>query len=173
MNICAATTAAELAVETNRCISRLSKRPDNFPVVLRMLEQVVKPKERHRPFINWEEAKRLSAGKVEVGAHTMSYPNLTLCDSNQVGQEISGSVETLTARPVKAINLLAYPYGKFDKRIMEIARTTDAVAACTTENEFVHKNTDPFALPRINIYEDVAPTTAMFACRILRLFGRY
>lgn len=158
---------------TSACLLKLQDRKEWIPQVMAELERAAGNLELPRPFTSWDEVVKMSKANVEIGAHTISHPDLTRCDSSTVLSEVTDSVSRIENVLGSKIDLFAYPYGKHDDRVVNLVKKTPVAVACTTASGFVTGNENHLALPRIGIHEGVAPTTAMFACRILKLFNRY
>jgi peptidoglycan/xylan/chitin deacetylase (PgdA/CDA1 family) len=64
-----------------------------------------------------EQVRELAAQGFELGAHSMTHPDLRGLDDGALRTEVRGSkeaVEDLTGRPCRTF---AYPYGLFDERV--------------------------------------------------------
>jgi peptidoglycan/xylan/chitin deacetylase (PgdA/CDA1 family) len=80
----------------------------------------------------WDEAHALADSGMEVGAHTLTHPHLSVLDEATQEREIAGSVELVTARlGVQPVGL-AYPGGDHDARTIAIARAAGLEHAVTT-----------------------------------------
>lgn len=80
---------------------------------------LLKNKRRH---LSEDQIKQLAAEGVEFGSHTHSHRDLSRLSYNEIEEELSRSksiLETLTGKEVRHI---AYPFGRGDRRIAEIAR---------------------------------------------------
>lgn len=103
------------------------------------------------PIMKAEEIRVLAHAGWEIGAHTVTHARLTslavealereLCECRRFLQDCSG----------QPVNILAYPYGAHNARVLSRARTIYG-AACTTELDFASSASDPLALPRIDAY---------------------
>lgn len=58
----------------------------------------------------------------EIAVHTLTHPNLTELDDEEVRQEILGDKEKLERIFNTKVCGMAYPYGAFDERIVRIAQ---------------------------------------------------
>lgn len=72
----------------------------------------------------WNEAARLAEAGMEVGAHTLNHPFLSLHAPARQREEIAGSIELIARRLGVRAAGLAYPGGDHD------ADTLEAAAAC-------------------------------------------
>ena len=83
-------------------------------------------------FMSWPEAVRLREAGMEIGAHTLSHPHLSMLDAAGQSQEISGSVELIERRTGTRPEGLAYPGGDFDARTVAATRAAGLAYAVTT-----------------------------------------
>lgn len=101
--------------------------------------------------MNARELEQMAAGGlVEIGAHTVSHPVLSLLDPAAKRREVGESkrvCEQVSGVPVSGF---AYPHGAFDQEVLAAVRDAGFVWACTTVHECVRAGTsDRFALPRL------------------------
>lgn len=120
-----------------------------------------------RPFMSWSEALEMSRQGVTFESHTVSHPVLPALPDDEACREIERSVTEIRDAIGKEPRYLAYPYGKCDQRIVDLARKQKIHGACTTRIGPVRAADDPHLLPRINISSDVAAYEALFAARLL------
>jgi peptidoglycan/xylan/chitin deacetylase (PgdA/CDA1 family) len=102
----------------------------------------------HRPLAA-EEVRRLAEpGFIDIGAHTVTHPALSLLDEADQRSEIEGSraaCEELIGEP---IHTFAYPFGDFDDATAVRVRDAGFACACTTVPGRVSMRSDPMLLPR-------------------------
>ena len=105
----------------------------------------------HRPLAP-EEVRRLAApGFIDIGAHTITHPVLSMLDETKQRCEIEGSriaCEDLIGEP---IHTFAYPFGDFDDASAAYVRNAGFSCACTTQGGRVSRQSDPTRLPRFGI----------------------
>jgi peptidoglycan-N-acetylglucosamine deacetylase len=85
------------------------------------------------PYIETAEVAALYAGH-EVAGHTLTHPWLDRLDAAQVAQEVledRKNLEDLVGYPVRG---MAYPYGAYNRRVMEVLRAVGVVYARTVES---------------------------------------
>ncbi|MFZ3234576.1 MAG: polysaccharide deacetylase family protein [Stellaceae bacterium] len=111
----------------------------------------VEPGSPHRP-LAVEEVRRLAdPGFIDIGAHSVTHPALSLLSSAKQRAEIEGSraaCEELIGEP---IHTFAYPFGDFDDAAAACTRAAGFACACTTEAAFVARRNDPMRLPRLAV----------------------
>jgi peptidoglycan/xylan/chitin deacetylase (PgdA/CDA1 family) len=95
----------------------------------------------------WGEAHALVDAGMEVGAHTLTHPHLSVLDEPAQRREIAGSVELVTARLGVTPEGLAYPGGDHDARTVAIARAAGLAHAVTTQ-----AGVNDAATPRLTLW---------------------
>ena len=101
--------------------------------------------------MSWSQVKELASRGIEFGSHTLTHPDLTRISAAQAERELlvsKGAIEDATGRPVAAF---AYPYGKFNKSVRQIAAQSFS-SACSTNLGKARADSDPFSLERIDTY---------------------
>ena len=102
----------------------------------------------HRPLAP-EEVRRLSVpGFIDIGAHTVTHPALSMLNEAKQRCEIVGSriaCEDLIGEPIETF---AYPFGDFDEASVACVRDAGFACACTTQGGRVWRQNDPMRLPR-------------------------
>ena len=101
--------------------------------------------------MDWDEVKALANDGFEVGSHTRTHPVLTELERLQAEEEITQSKKDLESRLGIPVDLLAYPYGRYDSDISALVQKIGYRAACSTEPGFNNHTTDLFGLRRIEI----------------------
>jgi peptidoglycan/xylan/chitin deacetylase (PgdA/CDA1 family) len=81
----------------------------------------------------------------ELGAHTLTHPNLTRLSEDDVRREIVGSKEYLERVVGHTIRMFCYPTGQNNPRIRQIVKASGFVAARTCSHGDFSLPEDPFA----------------------------
>lgn len=97
---------------------------------------------------DWPLARRLAEAGMEIGAHTMTHPFLTLLSPEEQRREIAESAALAAGRTGGAVTGLAYPVGDHDGRTVEAARAAGLAYAVTTRAGDCAPGADAFRLPR-------------------------
>jgi peptidoglycan/xylan/chitin deacetylase (PgdA/CDA1 family) len=103
----------------------------------------------HRALTAEEVRRLLEPGFVDIGAHTVTHPALSLLGEADQRSEIAGSraaCEELIGEPIPAF---AYPFGDFDDTTAACVRDAGFACACTTHAGRVSRRSDPMRLPRV------------------------
>jgi peptidoglycan/xylan/chitin deacetylase (PgdA/CDA1 family) len=98
------------------------------------------------------QVRELPSRGITVGSHSMTHARLTELDDVALGRELVDSRARLSELVGGAVDLLAYPYGHYDERVAQTARTAGYASACSTRSGFNTDTGDPFALRRIDVY---------------------
>jgi len=93
--------------------------------------------------------------EVTIGSHTVSHPDVRRCAEEELARELRDSMRMLEEWTGGAVDCLSYPYGLFDERATQAARSAGYALAVTTENRFVVPDTDPYLVPRFSIADAI------------------
>lgn len=99
------------------------------------------------PRMSSTEMRRLTAMGFEIGSHTVTHPRLDQIDDAAARKELSDSKRTLEDLIGVEVTALCYPFGKFNRRVMELARETGYAMARTTVSYRTSLEFDPYAMP--------------------------
>jgi peptidoglycan/xylan/chitin deacetylase (PgdA/CDA1 family) len=77
------------------------------------------------------ELRGLKDYAVTVGAHTRTHPNLAQLRDEELVEELGGCKADLEDLLGVGVKYLAYPGGRFNRRVVEVARQTGFEAACS------------------------------------------
>jgi len=118
-----------------------------------------------------EELYGLSEFNIDIGAHSVSHPILSIIPDEEARQEISNSkleLERLSSIPVR---FFAYPNGKpqkdFNDKHTQMVAASGYLAAFSSQYGTANKSLDQFALPRISVWGENA---AQFILHIVRAY---
>jgi peptidoglycan/xylan/chitin deacetylase (PgdA/CDA1 family) len=101
--------------------------------------------------MNWDGLRELTEQGVEVGSHTISHPHLPELDDGELARELVDSRTRLEDELRRPCRYLSYPYGEQDARVRKAARAAGYEAAFALPG--IDRPPDPFAFPRIGIYQ--------------------
>jgi len=103
------------------------------------------PRNRERPVMDAKSVRRLAA-HFEIGAHTLTHPDLRSLKSDALTTEVSGSklhLEDLLGRQVR---MFCYPKGRYNSRVRRAVVDAGFAGARTTRSFLFHVN-DPWRMP--------------------------
>jgi len=105
-----------------------------------------------RPMTPQNVAEMDRRGIIEIGAHTVDHPQLSLLDPAQQDDEIAKSARTVAQWTGRAPALFAYPYGSnadYDADSVKAVKRAGFRAACSNFPGLVDATTAAFELPRM------------------------
>jgi peptidoglycan/xylan/chitin deacetylase (PgdA/CDA1 family) len=110
------------------------------------------------------QVRRMLRDGWELGAHSVTHPDLTTVGPQELTAEVAGSRDALRrAFPSEQVNFFAYPYGRFDPDVLSAVREAGFFGALTTRRGAAALWDDgPFTLDRMVI------TGSFTAKRLLR-----
>jgi peptidoglycan/xylan/chitin deacetylase (PgdA/CDA1 family) len=130
--------------------------PADFIATLEASCELTRPTRDATLFLSWEDARRLHAAGMQIGAHTHSHPILAKLPAPDQCRELERSKAVLESSLGTTIDLLAYPVGArdaFTEETKHIARACGYRAAFSCYGgENVPRKTDAFDIRRVPIY---------------------
>jgi peptidoglycan/xylan/chitin deacetylase (PgdA/CDA1 family) len=111
--------------------------------------------DRQRPVLSWDECRYfLSSGLVDIGCHSYALhsPGGVLSGAyGAIEKDLTLFQEIYERELGKRCAVLAWPYGIYDKKCIEIARHVGFSYILTSREGYIKKGSDMFDLPRLNI----------------------
>ncbi len=104
-----------------------------------------------RAMLRWEQIQEMQRHGVDIGAHTLTHPELTRLDGAAQRHEIEHSQELLQQRLGTPVRTFAYPFGQYDARSRAVAAARFA-CACSDRLGIVKPTEDLFTLGRVDSY---------------------
>ena len=101
--------------------------------------------------MDWDEVAEVAESGIEIGVHTVSHPDLTRLPPERLAEEVTGASEEIEKRTGLAPRAFAYPYGGYDAAARELV-AAEFDCACSTELGLAGPGSDPWALPRVEMY---------------------
>lgn len=120
-------------------------------------------------FLSWEEAALMKSHGIEFGSHGVTHEILTRSKPT-VADELRQSKSIIENRLKIKISSFSYPNGDYDDFITDAVQNEGYETAFSTQAGASGPGTNPMAIPRINIHEDMTNTIPMFLCRIIGLW---
>lgn len=108
--------------------------PATFFLVPRFLDGVTAPAVYWETWghLGWDDAATLIENGFEVGAHSVTHPDLRTCGDAELDHEVGGARALLEARLGGRIASFSYPYGRHDARVRNAATRAGYQLACTS-----------------------------------------
>jgi peptidoglycan/xylan/chitin deacetylase (PgdA/CDA1 family) len=111
-------------------------------------------------YLTWKQVEDMSRHGMDVEAHTMTHPDLTLVSAAQARDEIARSRQLLQSRLHTAVQVFAYPYGDYNAAVLRDVRVTGYSAAFTTHQGWIESSAGMLTLPRVYAnHDDTVPVT--------------
>ncbi|MDZ7265874.1 MAG: polysaccharide deacetylase family protein [candidate division KSB1 bacterium] len=133
--------------EREQAISALQARLGRVREIDRSLE------ERYA-FLTWDQARELQQAQITFGSHTHTHAILSSLSMAEAHFELTESRRLIEAELRTACTLFSYPNGSvrdFSRRDLELVQKLGYAAAVSQLPGYNDRNTDLFALRRINI----------------------
>jgi peptidoglycan/xylan/chitin deacetylase (PgdA/CDA1 family) len=101
--------------------------------------------------VSQADVRKLIAAGWELGAHTMTHPDLTTLDAAGLTEEIAGSRKLLRKRFGGAVDAFCYPAGKYDNTVVAAVEDAGYASATTVEDGLAGPGDEPFTRHRIRV----------------------
>jgi peptidoglycan/xylan/chitin deacetylase (PgdA/CDA1 family) len=88
-------------------------------------------------------------GLIQIGAHTITHPDLATLPAAEQRNEIEKGREFLEAILEHPVTNFAYPYGSSNLETITILRDLNFLCACSSDPDAVWRDANRFALPRV------------------------
>jgi peptidoglycan/xylan/chitin deacetylase (PgdA/CDA1 family) len=105
----------------------------------------------HRPLEERELQTLALSDMIEIGAHTVTHPRLSVHSLAIQAEEIRASKTQLEKWLDRPVTSFAYPYGDFLQETPALVRDAGFACACTTREGSVRGNTNCLELPRVQV----------------------
>lgn len=96
------------------------------------------------------DVRRLIAGGWEIGAHTITHPDLRTLDDAALEREVAGSRAEIRRRFGVRVDFFSYPAGCYDDRVIAAVRRAGFLGATTTDPGIATAE-EPFRLKRVRV----------------------
>lgn len=101
-------------------------------------------------YLNWSQIETMSQSDlVEIGSHTFDHPDLTTLSEAELKHQIEQSKDHIEQKINREITTLAYPYGRFNPVVMQIAQAAGYTSAVSTISGIDQSTDLLFALHRV------------------------
>jgi len=104
-------------------------------------------------YMGWAELGALRDAGMEIGAHTISHPDLTTLGLDELRAQVSQSGAALASALGVPVVSFCYPGGKFNDTVRAVAGESGFTSATTTIQD--GPQSDVYTLPRLRISGDL------------------
>lgn len=115
--------------------------------------------EGSRPMLSWKEIAALADAGIEIGAHSITHPQLDLIGRDQAVREINGSRDAIEAAIGRSVSSFAYPHGYSNPVTRRLVSEAGFKAACGVRHALSSSREDPHRLSRIIIEQSTTLET--------------
>lgn len=106
------------------------------------------------PMLDGSAIRELAGDGVEMGAHSVTHPQLDCIGREAASREIAGSKKALEELIERPVDTFAYPHGYHDKAVRQMVIEAGYSSAAAVRNALSHPQDDPFALARYTVMAD-------------------
>ena len=110
-----------------------------------------------RKLIEWQDVMKLKGEGVTFGSHSKTHPFLSGLSKEDITDEIKNSKSFFEERLQLPVDFFCYPYGDYDRRVMDVVKDAGYKGALTTKRGLVRVNDNPFELRRSLIRKTTHP----------------
>jgi len=153
-----------LAVESDRraAVRTVSKLFKAHPIPVRerlrdQLRAVAGNPPVPSPMLEWDQIREMARLGMNIGAHTLTHPNLPNAGLVDASVEITGSKRRLEDVLSTPVTMFSYPNGGAERHytpeLQRLVRTAGYAAATTSRNGFARPESDLYALERVQVHE--------------------
>jgi peptidoglycan/xylan/chitin deacetylase (PgdA/CDA1 family) len=114
-----------------------------------------------------KQVRGLIANGWEIGAHTLTHPELPTVGAAQLHDEVTGSKEKIERLFHIPVTTFAYPAGKYDDAAVAAVKEAGYDTAVTVEPGIAAKDQNPLLLPRVRVNGDDTPEAVLQRIRDL------
>ena len=111
---------------------------------------------------DWQEIRAAARQGVSIGSHTALHRNLASIGPEEALVELERSHAELGAALGARPSEVSYPYGLHNDSVLEAARRAGYDAGVTLKFDLARRDSDPLAMPRINVPAGIS--TSALAC---------
>lgn len=104
-------------------------------------------------FLTWPLLRGLERRGIEIGSHTLGHVDLTARSDADALHQLLASRRVLERHLGHPVQWFAYPYGKFDPRVVDLARKAGYVLAVTTQSGNAQSGSAPLELHRYEVQD--------------------
>jgi peptidoglycan/xylan/chitin deacetylase (PgdA/CDA1 family) len=108
---------------------------------------------KDRYLMSWKEIREMHGNGIFFASHTATHPRLTELSNNEIRIELTRSKKKLEDFFDKECNFVAYPYGKFNQQVKDLALEAGYKGACSTKIGLNRPSDDMMTLKRISIID--------------------
>jgi peptidoglycan/xylan/chitin deacetylase (PgdA/CDA1 family) len=101
--------------------------------------------------LSWEQMREMMQAGFQFGSHTVHHPDLTRADDRTIRRELETSKKDLEDHLGAPVGYISYPFGRFNRRVVEISRQCGYRNGCAFWNRIGWRR-EPYVLERKAVY---------------------
>ena len=106
--------------------------------------------------LGWDEIREMSTNQIEIGAHTVTHPDLAKIDLGKAKNEILASKEEIEKQVAKPCRFFAFPFSSYNKEVLNSVLDSGFQAAIAGQG-INRKGTKLHVINRISINNSLSP----------------
>lgn len=106
--------------------------------------------------LSWAAAAELAADGFEIGAHSVSHPQLDTTSTRTAREEVTACRRQLQDRLDLPVRSFAYPHGYNSKTVRRLVREAGYESACAVKNAFSTPDDQWFGIARLTVSDTTA-----------------
>ena len=140
-------------------IERASRDGGKPPAVVpthRESKLLMQQGEGHLVFLNWDIAREMAqSGLVDFYSHAKTHASCDFLSEPELSEELQTSKRVIEERLKKSCPFLCWPFGRYTTFAITVAKKVGYRATFTTNHGIVTAGSDPFAIRRIVVKDNV------------------
>lgn len=108
------------------------------------------------PLLSWDHMRQMQIQGITFASHTCTHPLLNKIPLAQAREEIVVSRDKLEQGLGAEVESFCYPYGEYNREVVDLVRETGYKAACITDHGNRHIREDVYTLRRVFIWPDTS-----------------
>ena len=116
------------------------------------------------PLMTQEQITAMQGMDFTFHSHTRLHPDLTTLSDDELATELKLSRVELEELLGKKVGCLAYPYGRYDERVLDAAKAAGYRVAFSTQPGFNRRDIDHYRIRRLEVFGTDTP--AMLARKV-------
>jgi peptidoglycan/xylan/chitin deacetylase (PgdA/CDA1 family) len=121
--------------------------------------------ETHQKMLTWKKIEEMSENNIEIGAHTVTHPDLQHISLAQAKHEILKSKLDIESHINRNVNYFSYPFGSYKTEIVNAVKSSGFKAA-VGEGGTIQRTSGIFILNRVQV--DSSVSFMFFKVRLTR-----
>jgi peptidoglycan/xylan/chitin deacetylase (PgdA/CDA1 family) len=101
--------------------------------------------------LTWDQLAEIAGAGIEIGAHTLSHPQLDQLPEDLLRRELTASKSQLEYQLGARVSGVAYPFGYSSRLVRAMSAGAGYEYGCVVGNRLATPSADQFALPRLTI----------------------